>query len=269
MLFYGARVGETNNYLAAHFAQLLDRPARSDHIAQLYDDEAFLAAAAGDFLADGLLRGEAAAVIGSPQRWDAIVRRLEADGVDVKRALQRSQLAFLGARPIVERTLAHGMLERSRFDETLHLIVSLMCRDYPSTRVYNEFGDLLWTQNERLAALAAERCLAEIETAYPVSFLCAWPLDCLDGRAYDGTLQGLCHAHTHLLPSRESAWLNDAVTRATNEVLQPQLAYMLHALAAKQRNGTMMPQSQAVLLWLKENMPRTAEKVLARVRAGA
>ena len=260
-------MGEANNYLAAHFAQLLDRPARGNHIAQLYDDEAFLAAAAGDFLAEGLLRGEAAAVIGTPRRWEAIVRRLEADRVDVKRALQSSQLAFFGASFIVERTLAHGRLERSRFDETLDLIVSLMCRDYPSARVYNELGELFWTQNERHAALAAESCLAEIETAHPVSFLCAWPLDCLDGRVYEGTLQGVCHGHTHLLPSRESAWLNDAVTRATIEILQPQLSYMLHALAAKQSNGTMMPQSQAVLIWLKENMPRTAEKVLARVRA--
>jgi MEDS: MEthanogen/methylotroph, DcmR Sensory domain len=261
-------VGEANKYFAAHFAALLDRPARCDHIAQLYDDEAFLASAAGDFLAEGLLRGEAAAVIGTPDRWQAIVRRLEVDGVDVKRALPRSQLAFFGAPFIVERTLAHGRLERSRFDETLHLIVSLMCRDYPSARIYNELGELLWTQNERHAALAVEGYLADIETAHPVSFLCAWPLDCLDAQAYDGTLQGLCGAHTHLLPSRPSTWLNNAVTRATNEVLQPQLAYMLHALAARQRPGTMMPQSQAVLLWLNENMPRTAEKVLARVRGG-
>jgi hypothetical protein len=196
------------------------------------------------------------------------MRRLQAHGVDVKGALRRSQLSFFGATFILERTLAHAKLERSRFDETLDLIVSLMCRDYPRACIVTELAELLWTQKEPEAALAAEIYLAEIETAHPVSFLCAWPLDCLDGRAYDGTLQRVCSVHTHLLPGRASAWLNDAVTRATNEVLEPQLAYMLQALAAKQRRATLMPQSQAVLLWLKDNMPRTAEKVLARVRAG-
>lgn len=262
-------MGEANNYLAARYAELLDRPARGEHIAQLYQDEAFLAVAAADFIAEGLRRGEAAAVIGTAPRWEAIARRLEAGGIDVKRALERSQLAFFGASFIVTRALVHGRPERGRFDEMIDVILGLMCRDYPSVRVFSELADLLWTQKNRGAALAVESYIAGIETAQPVSFLCACPLDCLDGEAYDGPLQRMCSAHTHLLPGRNSAWLDEAVTRAANEVLEPQLAYMLHALAATQRPVTIMPQSQAVLLWLRENMPRTAEKVLARVRAGA
>ena len=76
----------------------------------------------------------------------------------------------------------------------------------------------------------------------------------------------MCNTHPHLVPGRSSAWLDEAVTRAVHEILDPRLAYMLQTLAASQRPPAVMPQGQAVLLWLKDNMPRTAGKLLARLR---
>jgi hypothetical protein len=42
---------------------------------------------------------------------------------------------------------------------------------------------------------------------------------------------------------------------------------MLLSLSASGRPATAMPEGQATLLWLKRNMPRTADKVLAEVSA--
>jgi hypothetical protein len=50
-------------------------------------------------------------------------------------------------------------------------------------------------------------------------------------------------------------------------VLEPQLHGMLHALSTQDRPATQMPQGQAMMFWLRQHMPRTAERVLARVRA--
>jgi hypothetical protein len=52
------------------------------------------------------------------------------------------------------------------------------------------------------------------------------------------------------------------LSRAIHEVLGPRMAMMLHVVAAAERQPTPMPHSEAVLFWLKENMPRTADKVL-------
>jgi MEDS: MEthanogen/methylotroph, DcmR Sensory domain len=259
-------VGEVNNYLATRWAELLDRPARGDHIVQLYDDEAFLAQSAAHFVAEGLRRGESAALIGTQPRWQALTQRLQMGNIDVDSAVRRSQLAFFDATFVVERCMNGASVERERFTETLDIILSLMARDYPSVRVFNELADLLWAQKKPDAALALEALLGELETAQPVSFLCACRLDCLDSAAYDGTLQRVCQAHTHLMPGRNTSWLDDTVMRAANEILEPQLAYMLRALAETHRPPTAMPASQATLFWLKENMPRTAERVLSRVR---
>jgi len=77
----------------------------------------------------------------------------------------------------------------------------------------------------------------------------------------------VCRGHTHLIPTRDYARFNDAVSEASKDVLDQPLAQMLLSLSASHRPPTAMPAGQATLLWLKRNMPRTADKVLAEVRA--
>jgi hypothetical protein len=133
--------------------------------------------------------------------------------------------------------------------------------------VFGELTDVLWTEEKREAAEAIERFWGPLTESQPFSLLCACPLDSLDGRAYDGALQSVCALHTHLVPARDCNAFNEAVSSAIREVLEPQLVGMLHSLCAQHRPGTLMPMGQVVMLWLRQHMPRTAEKVLARARA--
>jgi hypothetical protein len=59
------------------------------------------------------------------------------------------------------------------------------------------------------------------------------------------------------------------VRAASGRILDQPLAQLLLALAANHRPETRMPAGQAALFWLKQNMPRTAEKILSELRAGA
>jgi hypothetical protein len=63
--------------------------------------------------------------------------------------------------------------------------------------------------------------------------------------------------------------LDPALSRAIHEVLGPRMAMMLHVVASAERPREAASHSDAVIEWLKENMPRTAERVLARVREAA
>jgi len=134
-------------------------------------------------------------------------------------------------------------------------------------RLFGELTDILWGQGKREAAAAIERFWNALARSQPFSLLCAYPLDSLDGRCYDGALQAVCALHTHLAPAPDSDAFNAAVSAAVREVLEPQLVGMLHSLSAQHRPETQMPIGQAVMLWLRQHMPRTAEKVLARARA--
>jgi len=134
-------------------------------------------------------------------------------------------------------------------------------------RAYGEMVDVLWQRGEQDAAMRLEEYWNELTRLQTFSLLCAYRIDNLDSGAYGGPLECVCRTHTHLIPARDYARFNDAVQAASKEVLDQPLAQMLLSLSASHRPATQMPLGQATLLWLAQNMPRTAERVLEQVRA--
>ena len=237
------------------------------HAVQLYHEEDDLASALARFAASGLQAGEAVVVVGTSARWGTLTERLRGAGVDTHAAVLRGQLRLFGARVVLSSCMSHGVPDRLAFNESVSGILGLMRLRYPKLRVFGELTDLLWTEGKRDAAAAIERFWNALLEAQPFSLLCACPLDSLDGRAYNGALQGVCALHTSLMPAGDGKAFNEAVSGAIREVLEPQLVGMLHSLCTQDRPSTEMPAGQVVMLWLRQHMPRTAERVLARARA--
>jgi MEDS: MEthanogen/methylotroph, DcmR Sensory domain len=241
----------------------------SDHTVQLYQDEADVVAALERFAAGGLALGQGVVVIGSQPRWHALTARLRAGGVDTHAAVLRGQLRLFGAAVILSSCTSNGVPDRLAFNEAVGGIFGLTRMRYPQLRVFAGLSDMLWSEGRREAAETIERFWNTLPDSSALSLLCACPLDSLDGRSYDGALQRVCALHTHLVPASDCNAFNEAIGCAIREVLEPQLVGMLHALSAQNRPGTQMPTGQAVILWLRQHMPRTAEKVLARARANS
>jgi hypothetical protein len=239
----------------------------ADHAVQLYQEESDLADALTRFAAEGIALGEGVVVIGSTQRWQTMTERLRAGGVDTHNAVLRGQLRLFGAKVILSSCMNRGVPDRFAFDAAIGGVLGLVRMRYPVVRVFAELTDLLWAEGRRGAAEALERFWNKLAESQSFSLLCACPLDSLDGRAYEGALQSLCALHTHLVPASDCNAFNEAVGGAIREVLEPQLVGMLHSLSAQHRPATQMPIGQAAILWLRQHMPRTAEKVLARARA--
>lgn len=238
-----------------------------DHAVQLYQEEDDLMLALARFAAAGLAAGEGVVVLGTARRWQSLQERLRADGIDPHDAVVRGQLRLFGARVILSSCMSRGVPDLAAFSRAIGGALGLVRLRFPVLRVFNELSDILWTEKRRAAAEAIERCWNDLGEAQRFSLLCACPLDTLDGRAYDGALQSVCALHTHLVPASDCNAFNEAVNSAIREVLEPQLVGMLHSLSSQERPGTQMPVTQAVMLWLRRYMPRTAERVLARARA--
>ena len=260
-------MGEANRQPASGALELLQLPARGDHIVQLYQDENDLAAALAHFAAGGLALGEGVVFIASPARWRLLGERLRGAGVDTHGAALRGQLRLFGSKIILSACMSHGVPDRLAFNDAIGGILSTMRIRYPALRVFGGITDDLWAGGRREAASAIEDFWNSAAQTQSFSLLCACPLDSLDGRAYEGALQSVCKLHSHLIPASDCNAFNDAVSGAIREVLEPQLVGMLHALSAQHRPATQMPAGQAVMFWLRQHMPRTAEKVLARARA--
>jgi hypothetical protein len=251
----------------ATWPELLREPASGDHLVQIYSDEAFLCEAVAEYAGTGLRRGEAAMIVATPAHRAAFLRQMQAHGVDVRAAVQRGQLVLFDAAETVARFTAGGMPDWQSFHALVGGAIAKVRLEFPAVRAFGEMVDLLWQRGEHDAALRLEEFWNDLARLQTFSLLCAYHMDNLDAAAYRGPLECVCKAHTHLIPARDYQRFNDMVMKASEDVLDYPLAQMLLSLSEQHRPETAMPQGQATLLWLQRNMPRTAEKVLAQLRA--
>lgn len=242
--------------------ELLKHPDRTDHMVQLYRDSEFLVEAVAQYLGAGLRLGEAALVIATPEHRERFKRALARQHLYPTAALK-----LLDAEQTLALVMVDGMPERRAFQHVIGGALAELRRQYPTVRGYGELVDVLWRRGERAAALRLEELWDDMLRAQPCALLCAYSIDTLRGDAYGGALEAVCRMHTHLIPTRDYLRFNEAVREAAKAVLDQPLAQMLLNLAANHRPHTEMPLGQAALLWLKQNMPRTADKVLDSVRA--
>lgn len=240
--------------------QLLAEPTSSNHIVQVYQEDDFLYEAVGEYIAAGLRAHEAAILITVPEHRAA----LEAIDAD---AARRGQLVCLDAHETLGKLMHDGMPDRSAFHATVGGAIAALRFEYPAVRAYGEMVDVLWQRGSRDAAARLEEHWNELMRLQSFSLLCAYRMDNLDAGSYGGPLECVCQAHTHLIPARDYPRFDEAVAQATRDALDEPLSRMLLSLAAASPPGAAMPRGQAALLWLRKNMPHTAEKVLAGVRA--
>jgi hypothetical protein len=253
--------------MTPNWPELLQEPSNGDHFVQVYHDEAFLHETVAEYTGTGLRRGEGVIIIATPSHRAAFIRRLEQDGIEAEEAAARGQLLMLDAADTLAQFNAGGMPDWQAFHELVGGVIAKLRLEYPTVRAYGEMVDLLWQRGERDAAIRLEEFWNELAKLQTFSLLCAYHMDNLDGAAYAGPLECVCKVHTHLIPVRDYRKFNDAVAAASLQVLEEPLAQMLLSLSSRHRPHTAMPDGQATLLWLKRNMPRTAEKVLAEVKA--
>lgn len=242
--------------------ELLRHPGAHDHLVQVYTDTDFLVDAVAEYLAAGLRAGEGAIIIARPGHRERFLRALEARGVRPCDAIR-----VLDAEETLDSFMVDGMPQWTAFHTACGGAIAELRLQYPTVRAYGEMVDILWQRGERSAALRLEDFWNELGKLQTFSLLCAYQMDLLDADTYSGGLQSVCRCHSHLIPARDYARFNAAVDQSAREVLDQPLAHMLLKLASSHRPHTEMPLGQATLIWLKHNMPRTADRVLDGVRA--
>jgi hypothetical protein len=249
------------------WSELLARPALGDHIVQVYQDVDSLAEAVTQYIAAGLQAGDAALLVATPPHRAAFEAALRASGTDVAALVAAGQLVFLDTEQTLASFMRDGRPEWTAFHTAVGGAIASLRLRYPAVRAYGEMVDVLWQQGQRDAAIRLEEYWNQLARLQTFSLFCAYYMDNLDERSYGGPLECVCKVHTHLIPARDYARFDEAVAQAARDALDTPLSRLLLSLAAGERRATDMPLGQAALLWLKKNMPLTAEKVLAGVRA--
>jgi hypothetical protein len=238
------------------------------HLVQLYGaDESSLARNVGRYLHEGWQRGDGLIVIASRDHAAAFAAELDRLGVDVEAAVRDGRLLVLDAQATLARFLVDGRPDPELFRVTVAGALRRVRRDGAGIRAYGEMVGILWCGGQATAATALEALWNEVLGESQLELFCAYPIDVFgDDFHVAGIDQVLC-AHTHLVPTGGEQNLEGAIERAMADVLGTRADGLRPLMKANYRPAWgVVPRGEAVILWLRNNLPDYADEILSRAR---
>jgi signal transduction histidine kinase len=208
-----------------------------NHAVQFYEGDAFLAASAGAYLAEGLVNGDPAIVIATPSHKRAIMAELRRRGIDWRTAVKDQRLVVLDARDTLATFMSGESPDPNRFD----LVVGGQIRKAGEiqgagrVRAYGEMVDLLWTEGKSNAAILLERLWNDLISRYELSLLCAYAMDGFQTASHQEGFRAVCDSHTHVLPTESYAALSTSGQLREITLLQQRARALETELAERAR----------------------------------
>jgi len=260
----------------ADWKRLLANPGPNGHIVQLYQDEEFYGEAISYFAAEGLVRGESIILVATQSNWRNISQRLTDKGFDIPELFARGQLTLLDADETLPKFMVGGMPDGNIFKPLARETINkARCGGkYPAIRWWGEMVNVLYVDGNGKASNRLEEFFDEVAHEQSIAIFCSFLMDRYDPAIYDDALGNVCRTHSHLIPTHDYAGHRDAVNKAIRDVIGPIQGPLLQSLASWSGTNSEMPSSQAMLLWVKDRVPKQFGNVLARAkqyeqRAGA
>jgi hypothetical protein len=243
--------------------------APSDHIVQLYQDQDFLNRAVCRFAGASIANGEGLILVPTAAHWNAIRPRLEAEGVNVEAARKRGQLTVVDADEFLPRFMRDAMPDSSVFLGLAADVITEARAEgrYQKVRWWGEMVDVLWERGDVGASMNLEDLFDQLAHKHDIAIFCSFLMDNFDGDVHARMLPRLGTNHSHLIPVEHYARLERAVADALRESVGPGEARALEdRLLSDYREPFAMPRAQALLLALRQAVPRVADPVLQRSR---
>ena len=170
------------------------------HAVQFYGSDAELLNTVGEFLSEGLVAGQPAIVIVTPEHRDGIEQALESHLIDVRAARRLGVLIMLDADEILATFMVDQAPVGSLFRRSVGDVIEQTRRGRERTpvRAYGEMVDVLWKQGRADAAIRLEVLWNNLAETHTFSLLCAYSI----GNFYKQTdrYQEVCDLHTHVHP---------------------------------------------------------------------
>jgi hypothetical protein len=218
------------------------------------------------FLSEGLKRGDGLLVIAGPEHRGTVSRLLREER-GYSKAVLEGRLVFLDAEATLARFMVDGCPEPGRFRSIVgDALEGVRARAvHTGVRAYGEMVGVLWKAGEHAAAVRLEELWNDVLKQSDVSLFCAYPIDIFGPEFEPGTVDSVLCTHTHLLPIE--AALENALNRAMEDVLGSRVHDIRSLIQGNHRpSRAAIPQPEAMVLWLRNNLPGSAEQILSRAR---
>jgi hypothetical protein len=182
------------------------------HAVRFYENKASLARTVSEFLAEGLVIGQPALMIATPEHRDAVMDELRARHVDVAKVEAAGDLLLLDARETLRLFMVDGMPDATLFKTHVPAAIDRVCRGRKdcTIRAYGEMVDVLWQDGLTAAAIRLEMLWNQLAMTHDFSLLCGYAM----GSFYkDAGMRDICAQHSHVIPADNA--LKAATTAAS------------------------------------------------------
>jgi len=146
------------------------------HAVQFYRDDAELFRTIGTFLSEGLVAGQPAIVVATPDHTSAIQDALGSHLIDVARARHFGDLVMLDAEDTLGTFMHKGMPDQTLFQRHVGAVME---------------------QTVRVGLAAAPQHVDHLATKYSFSLLCGYAIESFSKDL--SRIEEVCHEHTHVL----------------------------------------------------------------------
>ena len=153
-------------------------PANHAHAVQFYGSESTLYSTAATFLSEGLILGQPALILATPEHRDGIVEQLYERLVDCECAVRDGDLVLLDAQGTLELFMVDDRPNVDLFHENVGRIVGQVLNGRKRTvlRAYGEMVDLLWRQGRTQAAIELEMLWNKLALSFDFALLCGYAM---------------------------------------------------------------------------------------------
>ena len=239
------------------------------HAAQIYTEPDELAESVAAYFAAGFDEGEPAILVATATHTSLVLERLAAAGWDAKRIDPLGLLVSADAEEMLEQIMDGPLPADAAFERVSGELIDELVSRFPDTRVrvYGEMVDVLCQRGQQNAAVALEELWNRLARTRRLALLCGYRIDDYDRQAQVETLRSVCNLHTHVAPTTDTGRLAHAVDDALVGVLGAQGAGQVYSLVGSEIRERRVPQPQLALMWVSENMPMNAERILSAARA--
>jgi hypothetical protein len=247
--------------------ELLDHLAAEEHVVQLYGrDDRLLTRNVGRYLEEGLKRGDGLLVVGTPEHRSSFVRAISAAPTYSKAVLE-GRLVFLDAAMTLRRFMVDGMPDAALFYAVVGEALRHVRANAGQTgvRAYGEMVGLLWDSGNIAGATRLEEMWNTLLRSSDIRLFCAYPIDVFSSDFDVESIDAVLGSHTHLLPV--DPVLQAALARAMDEVLGLGADDVRDRFRPNHRpSWAVIPDAESMVLWLRHNLPDSANEILDRAR---
>jgi DNA-binding NarL/FixJ family response regulator len=172
------------------------------HEVQFYGDDASFLKGFTRFISAALKAGNAAIVFATESHRDRLLQRLQADGLDIRAAINQGRYIALDAAETLSKFMVNDLPDPVRLLKIAgDLIVNTSKAakgEHPRVAACGECAPLLWAEGKGDAAIQVEHLWDEIAKRYDVDILCGYVLKSFQREPGNHVYERICAEHSEV-----------------------------------------------------------------------